>query len=122
MTVETEVIYDVEMVGEVGDDGEYLVALGHVEPRRFAAACQAYARQVGLYPHGGGGGLFGRRTLGPARPLSHALARTAHRMARFTEQGCDCGADHGEGEGWSLNWGESTPGRDVPVTVLDWFE
>jgi hypothetical protein len=104
-------VYGVPMLGQIGDDGEYLVALGHVEQQRFVAACQGYAREWVLDP--GQRRLFADHddVLTWNYPLVSALERTEHRMARL---------DPHPDTKWVLLWGESLPGRDVPVTVLDW--
>lgn len=109
--LDVRAVYGVPMLGQFGDDGEYLVALGHVDQQRFAAACQGYARAWALDP--GQRRLFAEHddVLMWNYPLVSALARIEHRMARL---------DPHLDSGWVLLWGESLPGRDVPVTVLDW--
>lgn len=102
--------YGVRLV-EIGADAEWLVAAGHVEPRRMVAACNAYARES-LAP------------LTDLGTLADILGRIHHRTA-VVLQPCP-GQVHDEdcetcrGAAWGLNWRDDTPGRDVPITVLDW--
>jgi hypothetical protein len=103
--------YGVYLV-ELGQEGEWLVAPGHVEPRRMIAACNAYARGTGW------------TTLADLGTLPDVLGRIRHRMAAVV-QPCpgvvhdeDC--DDCRGAQWGLRWGDDHPGRDTAITVLDW--
>jgi hypothetical protein len=106
----------------IGDDGDWIIAAGHVEPRRMVAGSEAYARAAGLGSlrdlYGGDGGDY--------HPLATALALIEHGMAAVRQPYCTHGG-HDEGETcptspaeWGVDWAESTPDRTVPVTILDW--
>jgi hypothetical protein len=98
----------------LGDDGQWIVAAGHVEARRMAAAAEAYARDAGLgslrdIPHDVG-------------PLACALDRIEYRTATVEQPYCTHGGHGGEEcpnspDDWGLQW---TDGGPVPVTVLEW--
>jgi hypothetical protein len=105
------------VVTELGDDGRLVVAAGHVEPRRMAAACNAYTRH-----------LTGERLRWDSpTPLLDVLGQIKHVKAALLEPFCDDYArSHGEPDhecpatyDWGLDWNEDTPGRDVELTVLD---
>lgn len=110
----------------IGDDGDWIVAAGHVEPRRMAGAAEAYARGAGLGSlrdiAGGDGGDY--------HPLATALALIRHDMAAVRKPFCACAGHDPDGTcpepwatddaEWGLVWTEGAPDRTVPVTILDW--
>lgn len=96
---------------ELGDEGEYLIAFGHHDERRFLAACNRYAREVVHLD-------------GPYDDSDHitfegACGDTEWRMARF-----DPAPNEPDTE-WRLHWADQIfdaqsmpPLPTVPVTVL----
>jgi hypothetical protein len=103
--------YGVRLI-ELGQENEWLVAPGHVEPRRMVAACNAHTRAAGW------------TTLAGHSTLPDVLARIHHRMAAVVTpcpgESHDEDCDGCRGAAWGLRWADDHPGRDTPVTVLDW--
>lgn len=105
----------------IGDNGDWIVAAGHIEPRRMAAAAQAAGRD-----------LTGERRLfldveRDESTLTHALDQIDHTWAVLRQPWCDNCRYHDDEDSacaasadWGLDWNQDTPSRDVPITVLDW--
>jgi hypothetical protein len=86
-------------VCEIGEDGDYIIAAGHVEPRKMLAAANAYARKVWDLP-----ALYD----GAA---SDVTIRHEMCAVRLHDLGDECP--------WSLWWGEDEETRDTRVTVVE---
>jgi hypothetical protein len=93
----------------LGEDGEWLIAPGHVPDGVLAEAVTEYAGDENWWPGGDPAELPGR---------------TRHRMARVIVRhadpdcGCgDCSTMATGGGDWYVDW---SGGGTVPVTVVDW--
>lgn len=106
----------------VGEQGEWVIAPGHVEPRRMAAAAQAALRHVSGERH-----LFGGfyEPAAQTNPLAFALTRIEHTTAAVQQPSCETCPDHGGGDcpgtrPWGISWQPDIPNRDVQITILNW--
>jgi hypothetical protein len=91
-------------VCSIGEEGEYIVAAGHLDERQFLAACCKYSRkEEGL--------------LNPwdscSMTADDAIGCVSHVMASFDPEPADRDAS------WSVWWNEEAPQPRYPLTILD---
>jgi hypothetical protein len=94
----------------LGEDGDVLVAPGHVEPRRLAAAVSAYCRS--------NDGWFVWSDRGMAadavRDAQHLMAAAEQPCAEVHDEDCaTCG-----GSALRVSWAADRNDRTLPVTVV----
>lgn len=100
--------YDGIPLIEFGDEGEWLMTIGHVDKTAFVNACDAYYRDVRGEP------IWRNDDVDPvpvavrAERLAFLVADTRHRKARIVKQE---EFPHGD---WEVHFGEG----DIPVTGL----
>lgn len=100
----------------IGEEGEWLVAPGHVPAEVLAEAVREYAVDQGWWPGESA-------TDGDGQPDLDLAARTRRMLAKVhTPCGPDCECDDclrmGGDADWFIDWAH--PEATVPVTVVDW--